>query len=93
MVRPKSIQIDCTGLGGHDLGGGQPWHVCLRTDRHGQSIYGPSVAAIETVQNDGRKHPIHTVALGIIKQSMNSSCYTTLLQTAPVVGIPFWKST
>ena len=38
---PKEIRIDCTGLGGHDLGGDTPWHICLRSDRHGQSIYGP----------------------------------------------------
>ena len=39
---PKVIRIDCTGLGGHDLGGAEPWHICLRSDRHGQNIYGPT---------------------------------------------------
>ncbi len=35
---PDIIRIDCTGLGGHDLGGTLPWHLCVRTDRHGQNI-------------------------------------------------------
>ena len=47
VALPKQFRVDCTGLGGHDLGGNTPWHTCLRTDRHGQSIYGPSVAAVE----------------------------------------------
>ena len=40
---PDLIRIDCTGLGGHELGGPDPWHICLRSDRHGQNIYGPSL--------------------------------------------------
>ena len=44
---PKVIRIDCTGLGGHDLGGVEPWHICFRSDRHGQNIYGPSLAILE----------------------------------------------
>ena len=64
---PKQVRIDCTGLGGHDLGGNTPWHICLRTDRHGQSIYGPSLAAMETTSYDSRRRPLHTVALGLTK--------------------------
>ena len=61
---PREIRIDCTGLGGHDLGGEEPWHICLRSDRHGQSIYGPSLAIMETTVYDPRTRPVHTVALG-----------------------------
>ena len=32
---PDIVRIDCTGLGGHDLSGPIPWHICVRTDRHG----------------------------------------------------------
>ena len=64
---PKEIRIDCTGLVGHDLGGEEPWHICFRSDRHGQSIYGPSLAAMETTAHDRRKRPVHTVALGLTK--------------------------
>ncbi len=64
---PKVIRIDCTGLGGHDLGGVEPWHVCLRSDRLGQNIYGPSLAIMETITYDPKKRPVHTVALGLTK--------------------------
>ena len=66
---PREIRIrnDCTGLGGHDLGGEEPWHICFRSNRHGQSIYGPSLAAMETTAHDPRKRPVHTVALGLTK--------------------------
>ena len=48
-VTPAStLAIDCTGLGGHDLGG-PPFDICLRADKHGQSIYGPSVARITAI--------------------------------------------
>ena len=40
---PQLVNIDCTGLGGHDLGGFKDYDICLRTDKHSQSIYGPSV--------------------------------------------------
>ena len=36
---PHALAIDCSGLGGHDLGG-PPFDICIRTDKHGQSIYG-----------------------------------------------------
>ncbi len=58
---PDIIRIDCTGLGGHDLGGPIPWHICIRTDRHGQNIYGPSLATIETTVHHSKRRPMHTV--------------------------------
>ncbi len=64
---PEVIRIDCTGLEGHDLGGPEPWHVCLRSDRHGQNIYGPSLATIETTIHHSKKRPMHIVALGLTK--------------------------
>ena len=64
---PDIIRIDCTGLGGHDLGGPLPWHICVRTDRHGQNIYGPSLATIETTVHHSKRRPLHTVALGLTK--------------------------
>ena len=35
---PQLINIDCTGLGGHDLGGFKDCDICL-ADKHSQSIY------------------------------------------------------
>ena len=64
---PQVIRIDCTGLGGHDLGGVEPWHICFRSDRHGQNIYGPSLAIMETTTYHPKKRPVHTVALGLTK--------------------------
>ena len=31
---PQLVNIDCTGLGGHDLGGFKDYDICLRTDKH-----------------------------------------------------------
>ena len=64
---PDIIRVDCTGLGGHDLGGPLPWHICVRTDRHGQNIYGPSLATIETTVHHPQRRPRHIVALGLTK--------------------------
>ena len=64
---PDVIRIDCTGLGGHDLGGLTPWHICVRTDRHGQNIYGPSLATIETTLHRPKHRPLSIVALGLTK--------------------------
>ena len=60
---PQLVNIDCTGLGGHDLGGFKDYDVCIRTDKHGQSIYGPSVTPLESSGKDGELH-VSLVALG-----------------------------
>ena len=64
---PDIVRIDCTGLGGHNLGGPIPWHICVRTDRHGQSIYGPSLATVETTVHHPQRRPRHIAALGLTK--------------------------
>ena len=60
---PQLVNIDCTGLGGHDLGGFKDYDICIRTDKHGQSIYGPSVTPLESPGRDGEHH-VSLVALG-----------------------------
>ena len=60
---PQLVNIDCTGLGGHDLGGFKDYDICLRTDKHSQSIYGPSVIPLESPGRDGT-HQVTLVALG-----------------------------
>ena len=57
------VNIDRTGLGGHDLGGFKDYDICIRTDKHGQSIYGPSVTPLESPGRDGVHH-VSLVALG-----------------------------
>ena len=60
---PQLVNIDCTGLGGHDLGGVKDFDICIRTDKHSQSIYGPSVTPLESPGRDGT-HQVSLVALG-----------------------------
>ena len=60
---PQLVNIDCTGLGGHDLGGFKDYDICLRTDKHSQSIYGPSVTPLESPGRDGT-HQVTLVAFG-----------------------------
>ena len=60
---PQQVNIDCTGLGGHDLGGFKDYDICIRTDKHSQSIYGPSVTPLESPGQDGTHH-VSLVALG-----------------------------
>ena len=60
---PQQVNIDCTGLGGHDLGGCKDYDICIRTDKHGQSVYGPSVTPLESPGRDGT-HQVTLVALG-----------------------------
>ena len=60
---PQLVNIDCTGLGGHDLGGFKDYDICIRTDKHSQSIYGPSVIPLESPGRDGTDQ-VSLVALG-----------------------------
>ena len=60
---PQLVNIDCTGLGGHDLGGFKDYDICIRTDKHGQSIYSPSVTPLESPGRDGDLH-VSLVPLG-----------------------------
>ena len=32
-VDPQLVNIDCTGLGGHDLGGFKDYDICIRSER------------------------------------------------------------
>ena len=57
------VNIDCTGLGGPDWGGFKDYDICLRTDKHSQSIYGPSVTPLESPGRDGT-HQVTQVAVG-----------------------------
>ena len=41
-VTPEPVLVECSGLGGGDLQLAQPWHVCIKTNKHNQRIYGPS---------------------------------------------------
>ena len=46
-VTPDPVIVECSGLGGGDLNLAQPWHVCVKTNKRNQRIYGPSMALVE----------------------------------------------
>ena len=68
---PKGLKLSASGpifaLGIQTLGGPDPWHICIRSDRHGQNIYGPSLATTEVVLHYPMRRPRHIVALGLTK--------------------------
>ena len=64
---PEKVEVECTGLGGHDLGGPIPWHLCIRTDKFKQGIYGPSIACLEGSLSGGQQQAKCEVALGLTK--------------------------
>ena len=39
--------MEATGLGGRDLTYPVPWDISIRSDKEGQSVYGPSLALME----------------------------------------------
>ena len=44
---PETLHVEATGLGGRDLLYLIPWDISIRSDKEGQSIYGPSLAPME----------------------------------------------
>ena len=44
---PHTLQVEATGLGGRDLTHPIPWDISIRSDKEGQSVYGPSLAPLE----------------------------------------------
>eukprot|EP00434_Breviolum_minutum_P037054 symbB.v1.2.032844.t1/scaffold3995.1/size82977/8 len=51
---PETLHVEATGLGGRDLLYPIPWDISIRSDKEGQSIYGPSLAPMEeTVEVPG----------------------------------------
>ena len=41
------LHVEATGLGGRDLSYPIPWDISIRSDKEGQSVYGPSLAPME----------------------------------------------
>ena len=44
---PDTLHVEATRLGGRDLLYPIPWDISIRSDKEGQSIYGPSLAPME----------------------------------------------
>ena len=66
-VTPATITVECSGLGGGDLHLAQPWHVCIRTNKHKQQVYGPSLALLEESVRTSDQSTIHFTGLGLTK--------------------------
>ena len=66
-VTPASVIVECSGLGGADLNLAQPWHVCTRTNKHKQQVYGPSLALLEESVRTSDQSTIHFTGLGLTK--------------------------
>ena len=67
MLAPEPVIVECSGLGGGDLQLAQPWHVCVKTNKHNQRIYGPSMALVEESIRLSDKSMLHLTGLGLTK--------------------------
>ena len=67
MLAPEPVIVECSGLGGGDLQLAQPWHVCFKTNKHNQRIYGPSMALVEESIRLSDKSMLHLTGLGLTK--------------------------
>ena len=65
---PHTLQVEATGLGGRDLTHPIPWDISIRSDKEGQSVYGPSLANLEETvfvnNNCGGTETLQVSALG-----------------------------
>ena len=62
----KSLAVECTGLGGADLNGPYPWDLLIRTGRHHEEVYGPSLARLERPGLFNQQNVMY-VGLGLTK--------------------------
>ena len=62
----KSLSVECTGLGGADLNGPYPWDLLIRTGRHHEEVYGPSLARLERPGLYNQQNVMY-VGLGLTK--------------------------
>ena len=62
----KSLSVECTGLGGADLNSPDPWDLLIRTGRHHEEVYGPSLARLEFPGAYNQQNVMY-VGLGLTK--------------------------
>ena len=86
---PETLHVEATGLGGRDLLYPILWDISIRSDKEGQSIYGPSLAPMEeTVDVPGIFGGTETVLHWAgVRLHMNSWCSITLDWMAPSIGM------
>ena len=84
----RMITLDATGLGGSDLPSLSKADIIVRTDKHKQNIYGPSMSTVETVTKSHAWGRTVSAALGISKAAhefLVSHYFAT-------DSIPFWNA-
>ena len=62
----KSLSVECTGLGGSDLNSPTPWDLLIRTGRHHEEVYDPSLARLEFPGAYNQENVMY-VGLGLTK--------------------------
>ena len=53
---PETLHVEATGLGGRDLSYPIPWDISIRSDKEGQSVYGPSLDPMEEGPGSPKKN-------------------------------------
>ena len=66
MELRKTLAVKCTGLGGADLNSPTPWDILVRTGRHHEEVYGPSLARLEFPGAFNQENVMY-VGLGLTK--------------------------
>ena len=84
----QKITIDATGLGGSDLPSQIKADITVRTDKHKQNIYGPSMTTVETVAKCHIWGRTVSTALGISKAAHEF----LVLHYFATDSIGFWNS-
>ena len=84
----RKITLDATGLGGSDLPSPSKADIIVRTDKHKQNIYGPSMSTVETVTKSHAWGRTVSTALGISKAAHEF----VVLHYFATDSIPFWNA-
>ena len=84
----RMITLDATGLGGSDLPSLSKADIIVRTDKHKQNIYGPSMSTVETVTKSHAWGRTVSTALGISKAAHEF----LVLHYFATDSIPFWNA-
>ena len=87
----ETLHVEATGLRGGDLLYPIPWDISIRSDKEGQSIYGPSLAPMEETVNVpgifGGTETVQGTRLGRSKAAHEFLVLHYFGWTAPSIGM------
>ena len=73
---PETLHVEATGLGCRDLSFPIPWDISIRSDKEGQSVYGPSLAPMEeTVSIPGPFGGFQTLQVSALGRSRGTASF------------------